>query len=409
MKHRKTVYSVIVMAIFMMIFANISFAETTAADLRAKMAAANDAGVVTLADLQAKLKGAKAQKEMIRINGIAKRFGTNDLHALRLTNGTDGDTIGEIAEVVSPTGLRNIRKIVENNGLTMQDCKTLPPGFVFFIPSKMIAKELRLNAFEVAKLRRALESEREANVALTDQVGSLSRTLTQRDELIDTLTGRLAAERNAHATTRDLLAQEKSNHAATVTALEGEQQAHATTKQLLVEEQAAYTALNETYAAEVEAHRATKGLLKQETGAHAATVASLETAQGNLKKSGQTVAIQGEKITTLEATIKKLEGTIVTLQEKLKSVGIQLEKTTIAAIAFAAVLALLLIGIFVRFLYKRSKKANAVENEASTEAAEMTADSEDLVQDRHADTEGDKVGSEKATIHQIPSAAGATG
>lgn len=145
------------------------FAQTTLAELKAKKQASEKAGVITLVDMKKQLKASKQQAELFRIKGIAARFGTTDLHALKLTEDYNGDTIGDITNVVSTASLANIKKIVAGNGLTLKECKRLRPGFVFYIPTSMIDKDLLLNAFEVAQLKEDYEDSLKRNGLLAER------------------------------------------------------------------------------------------------------------------------------------------------------------------------------------------------------------------------------------------------
>jgi hypothetical protein len=206
MEKKNVVYSVIMAIAVMFLWTTAAFADTSLEDIQKKLAAAKEISeVTTLADVRAKLKAARNANELQRIKNISKNFGTTDLHALKLTNDSSGDTIGDIANVVSGAGLRKIRQIVAGNGLTMEACKSLKPGFVFYIPTKMIAKDLILNAFEVAKLQKRLRVAEKSNkilkgklrkrqvevTKLSEELANVREDLTSSSQIITALNGKV--------------------------------------------------------------------------------------------------------------------------------------------------------------------------------------------------------------------------
>ncbi len=203
MKNLKVVLLLVVAMLF--VFSGPVFAATSLADVQEKLKAAKSAGVTTLADVQAQLRKAKNEEELSKIGRIARNFGisTNELHALKLVK---GNGIGDISKAVSNSGFLRIGKIVEANGLTMPECRKLPVGFVFYIPTKFIDKGLVLNAYEVALLKRELANFKEMAKRLTGENKELTRTIADKEKEIAGLTGELKAEKEAHAITADKLA-----------------------------------------------------------------------------------------------------------------------------------------------------------------------------------------------------------
>ncbi|GEM_PF-1175629 len=353
MEKKSTIVYAVIISIAIFLFAGVSFAATSVADIQAKIAAAKNVGVTTLIDIQKTLKAARAEKELIRVKGIAGRFGTNDLHALKLSKNVNGDTIGEIAKVVSGAGLRNIRKIVEANGLKMKECEKLHPGFVFYIPTSMIAQELRLNAFEIANLQKDVK-------ILKGEVVKLNGQIEKQAATIATLTGNLTAEKVAH---KSDLAAEVAAHGETKATLAAKQRtleiaesnlekevvAHGETIANLMAEKEAYAVVNGKFADEVEAHKVTKGNFVDAKG----VIATQET----------TIASQGKKITALEA-IKKMFG--------MKHVLIFIGN---AALVIYLLLFLLLFLFFIgRFVYRsfRGKGGKSDTQTKGSESADQT-------------------------------------
>lgn len=209
----------VVSFLVVMIFAFVSpvFA-TSLEEVQAKLKAAKSAGVTTLADVQKELRLAGNERELSRIKGIAHNFGTSELSILKLPR---GGTIGEVAKVVSAKNFSGIGAMVKANGLTMEQCNRLPAGFIFYIPTSMIRKDLILDPYEVALLKKQYAAAKVAVSRLTQEVGELKETVVLQKGEIVSLQEDLVTEKTAHAETKQVLA--KTEVALTQTSAEAHQ------------------------------------------------------------------------------------------------------------------------------------------------------------------------------------------